>query len=93
MEMPYYAALLAELICRARSEAGFFTHLEETLLRDIGLEKGIASIMSALSSIAKSRGADWHAGNGCKASHAFSNATFLTSAILRCASFGRSMPI
>ena len=42
LEMPYYAALLAELICRARSEAGFFTHLEETLLRDIGIEKGIS---------------------------------------------------
>jgi hypothetical protein len=42
LEMPYYAGLLAELICRARGEARFFTHLEESLLRDIGLEKGIS---------------------------------------------------
>lgn len=42
LEMPYYASLLAALICRARGEAGFFTHLEETLLKDIGLNKGIS---------------------------------------------------
>lgn len=38
--------------------------------------------MSAPSSIGKSPGVDWHAGNGCKASHAFSNATFRSSVIL-----------
>ena len=93
LEMPYYAALLAELICRARSEAGFFTHLEETLLRDIGIEKGISEhhVRAEFDrEIPRSRLAT---GNGCKASHAFSNAMFRTSAILRCASFGRSMPI
>lgn len=42
LEMPYYASLLAALICRARGEAGFFTHLEATLLKDIGLNKGIS---------------------------------------------------
>lgn len=42
LEMPYYASLLAALICRARGEAGFFTHLEETLLKDIGLNKSIS---------------------------------------------------
>jgi hypothetical protein len=41
LEMPYYAALLAELVGKTRGDAGFFTHLEETLLRDIGFEKGI----------------------------------------------------
>lgn len=42
LEMPYYASLLAALICRARGEAEFFTHLEATLLKDIGLNKGIS---------------------------------------------------
>src|SRR6476659_5597578 len=88
LEMPYYAALLAELICRARSEADSSRTWKKLCSGILGSRKASASIMSAPSSIAKSRGADQHAGNGYKASHAFSNAMFRTSAILRCASFG-----